>query len=298
MASHAAVPVPYVIDDQRLRIYFGPRDSEGRTRTAFVDVDPAEPSRVLEVHHQPALDLGRRGTFDDSGVMPSSLVEHRGALYLYYIGWNRAVTVPYRNAIGLAISTDGGLSFTRLHEGPIVDRNALEPYFVTTPFVRYEEAAWRMWYASATGWVDEPPNPVYVIKYAESMDGIEWTRQNVTCIEPKSSDEANGRPWIEHDRDGYRMWYCYRGVHGFRSDPAESYRMGYAESADGVAWDRKDDEAGIERSESGWDSEMVAYPSIYEHRGRRHLLYNGNGFGRSGIGHALADDPRPMTSRP
>jgi len=83
------------------------------------------------------------------------------------------------------------------------------------------------------------------------------------------------------------MWYCYRGSIGYREDPSESYRIGYAESSDGVGWQRHDEAAGIERSESGWDSEMLAYPSIYDHRGSRHLLYNGNGFGVSGIGHAV-----------
>jgi hypothetical protein len=290
MASHAAVPVPHLIDARRLRIYFGPRDEAGRTRTAFLDVDPDEPSRVLGLHDRPALDLGERGTFDDSGAMPSCLVAQDGALYLFYIGWNRSVTVPYRNAIGLAVSTDGGTSFTRVHHGPVLDRSQLEPYFVTTPFVRYESGTWRMWYASATGWVDDPPNPVYVIKYAESVNGVDWRRENVTCIEPKSANEANGRPWVERIGDSYLMWYSYRGVHRFRNDPAESYRIGYAESADGVRWERKDEQVGISPSESGWDSEMLAYPAVYEHRGIRHLLYNGNGFGRSGIGHAIAGD--------
>lgn len=285
------MPVPHLIDDTRLRIYFGPRDEQGQTRTAVLDVDPAEPSRILRLHDRPALDLGARGTFDDSGAMPSCLVEHDGELWLYYIGWNRGVTVPYRNAIGVAVSRDGGLSFERRHDGPVVDRNRLEPYFVTTPFVLRDSDRWRMWYASATGWVDEPPSPGYVIKYAESTDGLEWTRDNLTCIEPASANEANGRPWVERVTGGYRMWFCYRGLHRFRTDRDESYRIGYAESADGVVWDRMDERAGIARSDSGWDSEMVAYPSLYFHRGQSHLLYNGNGFGRSGLGHAVAEEP-------
>lgn len=293
MASHAAMPLPYLLDDDRLRIYFGPRDLEGRTRTAMVDVDPAEPSEIVELHDRPALDLGKRGTFDDSGAMPSCLVEHGAELWLFYIGWNRGVTVPYRNAIGVAVSGDRGLSFERMGEGPVVDRNRLEPYFVTTPFVRREAGRWRMWYASATDWVGDPPSPAYVIKYAESGDGLNWTRENITCIEPKSANEANGRPWVERDEGTYRMWYCYRGLHRFRSDPTESYRLGYAESDDGIRWKRMDERAGLERSAEGWDSDMVAYPSVYVHRGRRYMLYNGNGFGGSGIGHAVADEPAP-----
>lgn len=290
MVSHAAVPLPRLLDDARLRIYFGPRDAEGRTRIAFLDVDAVDPTRVLELHDRPALDLGRLGTFDDSGAMPGSLVSVGDDLYLFYIGWNRGVSVPYRNAIGLAVSTDGGVSFSRVHDGPVVDRNAREPYFTTTPYVMLENGTWRMWYASATGWttVDGRPEPVYVIKYAESADAVTWRRDDVTCIVPRSPDEASTRPWVVRDSDTYRMWYCFRGIRGYRHN-RQSYRIGYAESSDGVSWTRKDEHAGIAVSDNGWDCEMVAYPSVYQYRGTSHLLYNGNGFGTTGMGHAVAD---------
>ena len=31
---------------------------------------------------------------------------------------------------------------------------------------------------------------------------------------------------------------------------------------------------------------MVEYPVVFDFRGARHMLYNGNGYGRTGIGHA------------
>jgi hypothetical protein len=141
------------------------------------------------------------------------------------------------------------------------------------------------------GWlvVDGRPEPLYVIKYAESEDGIEWWRGNRTSIEPSHPEEANARPWVVRGRGGYRMWFCHQRSRGYRSDPRASYRIGYAESVDGEAWVRKDDEAGIDVSDSGWVSVMVTYPSVYEYRGALHLLYNGNGFGASGIGHAVAE---------
>ena len=42
--------------------------------------------------------------------------------------------------------------------------------------------------------------------------------------------------------------------------------------------------AGIDVSESGWDSEMISYPYIVEGEGELFMFYNGNGFGRSGFG--------------
>jgi hypothetical protein len=289
MSHHAAVPVPDVVGE-RLRIYFAPRDEEGRSRTALVEVDAANPSIVHAVHDEPILDLGALGTFDDSGVMPSCIVEADDGKYLYYTGWNQGTTVPYRNAIGVAVSSDGGLTFERAYEGPLVDRSRDEPFFTATPFVLREGDRWRMWYASSTGWVvvEGRPEPLYVIKYAESDDGLVWRRDNLTCIEPKQPEEANARPWVIGEAGWYRMWFCYRGSRGYREDRRMSYRIGYAESADGITWERKDDEAGIDVSDEGWDSTMVEYPSVYEYGGTLHLLYNGDGFGTTGIGHAIA----------
>ena len=289
MATHAQVPLPHVLGDGRVRILFGTRDEQGRTRTAWLDADAADPSRVLEVGAQPALDLGARGAFDDSGAMPSCLVQRDDGLYLFYVGWQRAVSVPYHTSIGLAVSHDDGRSFARVYDGPVLDRGPREPFFVTMPFVLVEDGRWRMWFSSGTAWLGDPPNPVYVIKHIDSPDGVRWSGDPVTCIVPHSDEEAATRPWVVRDGDGYRMWFCFRGAHTFRDDVRESYRIGIAESPDGVHWTRRDDEEGIGLSDSGWDSDMVAYPALYEHAGTTHLLYNGNGFGASGMGHAIAE---------
>jgi hypothetical protein len=37
-------------------------------------------------------------------------------------------------------------------------------------------------------------------------------------------------------------------------------------------------------SEEGWDSEMMCYPYVFDHKGERYMLYNGNGYGKSGFG--------------
>jgi hypothetical protein len=152
-----------------------------------------------------------------------------------------------------------------------------------------EDGIWRCWYASSTGFVMVAgrPEPVYQIKYAESDDGFVWRRPNVTCISYKLEGEANARPAVIREGNKYRMWYCYRGSVGYRSDKTQSYRIGYAESTNGLDWQRLDERVGIERSTDGWDSEMMAYPSIYEHRGRKYMLYCGNGFGAAGFGYAV-----------
>src|SRR5262245_49504672 len=108
-AHHASVPIADKVDDRVLRTYFGPRDLQGPTRPACTDVDADKRANVSCVPARPVVDLGRTGAYSDSGVMPSCVVTAGERKYLYYAGWNLAVTVPYTLSIGLAISTDGGL---------------------------------------------------------------------------------------------------------------------------------------------------------------------------------------------
>jgi hypothetical protein len=294
MAHHACVPIADKVSNEVLRIYFGPRDVQGRTTTTFIEVEAEDPSHVLRVHDRPVLGLGKLGTFDDSGAMPSCIVNRNGRKFLYYIGWNKGVTVPYRNSVGLAVSTDGGLSFERVCEGPVLDRTPVEPYICASPFCLYDEddERWKLWYASGTGWtvVHGHPEPFYQIKYAESADGVSWLRKNTVCLEYSFEGEANARPCVIKENGKYRMWYCYRGSVDYRTDKEQSYRLGYAESANGIEWERKDSQVGIDRSEDGWDSIMMEYPYVYEHRGRKHMLYNGNGFGETGFGYAVLEE--------
>ena len=140
-----------------------------------------------------------------------------------------------------------------------------------------------MWYLSATKWKMEEGRPkhYYHIKYAESDNGIQWERKGIVCIDFASEEEyAISRPCVLKDKDVYRLWYSYRG---------QSYRIGYAESGDGIHWERKDKEVGIDVSMSGWDCEMIEYPFVFDHQGQRYMLYNGNGYGKTGFGLAVLE---------
>jgi hypothetical protein len=246
---------------------------------------PQSISTVSHVDSEPVLSLGEPGTFDDSGVMPSWMIHNGDELWLYYIGWNVSSTVPYRLSIGLAISRDGGATFFRHSHGPVVDRNVDEPYFVTTPCVYRDDDHWRMWYVSCTGWreIGGRLEPAYHVKYADSCDGIAWKTSGISCID-LGNEYAVARPCVFRRGDGYAMLYSYRALLNYRSDAGSAYRLGYAESDDGIRWERMDDRVGIDRSASGWDSEMIEYCWLQQHASETYLLYNGNGFGRSGIG--------------
>jgi predicted GH43/DUF377 family glycosyl hydrolase len=289
--SHTHKPTPLLLDKDRLRIYFGVRGIDGRTRTSFVDVSAEDPSRVLHVSRRPVLDIGPIGAFDDSGANVCSLVRHAGKIYMYYIGWNPSTTVHTRNSIGLAISEDGGNTFERAFFGPVLDRNKDEPYYTGAVDVIKEGDMFRMWYTSGTEWimVNGKPEIKYHIKYAESSDGIDWIRPGIACIPPSFATEATARPSVLRLQDRYLMWYSRRQIDGFRSQRDAMYRAGFASSQDGVTWSRADELAELEPSAAGWDSEAIAYPYATDVAGRLLLFYNGNGFGKSGFGYAVGE---------
>lgn len=285
--SHAQVPTVDSEITDRLRVYFGTRLDNNRTVTTFLEVDVDNPGQVLYVHDRPVLGLGEIGCFDDCGAMPSCIVNVDGRKFLYYTGWNTSTTVPYRNSIGVAVSDDGGQTFKRLSQGPILDRAFNEPHFCATPFVIYEDGGWRMWYLSCTTWhiVDGRPEPQYLIRQAESDDGIVWRRLGV-ALNYETADEALARPWVVLAKNGYEMWYCQRSIRGYRSDRPSTYRIRRAFSEDGYLWKRDEQRISFPTSKTGWDSEMTAYPAVWNHAGQRYLFYNGNGFGQSGFGFA------------
>lgn len=279
--SHAAVPYADPEADG-LDVYFTTRDEHQRSHIGRATVDLAE--RQVEMAPEPVLAPGPLGAFDDSGAMMSCIVRDGDALYLYYQGWSLGVTVPFYVFVGCAIRESPDASFVRVASSPVLGRHPVDPYMCSSPWVIRDGGRWRMWYVSNVGWRRPgwgAPHYVVHIKYAESRDGIEWERDGHVCVDFSSPQEyAISRPCVVKDEDRYRMWYSYRG---------SAYRIGYAESDDGLTWNRMDGTVGIDVSHRGWDSDMVEYACVFDLDGSRHMLYNGNDYGRAGVGWAVLE---------
>ena len=280
--EYAAVPLAYPLEGGAQRVYFTGRNPDNRGLVGYFEFDLSDYRQPLRVSRRPVLKPGQPGMFDDSGAMASEFVRMNGHIYLYYVGWNRGESVPFRNALGLAVSNDNGESFAKLYKGPVLDRSIHDACFVGSCSIIQEQDLYRMWYQSCDEWAQYGPNLIhrYHIKYAESRDGIRWERNNISAIPFKDGYEnAICTPRVLKFEHGYRMWYSYRSV-------ATSYLIGYAESPDGIHWSRYDDAVGLQPGQSSWDSEMVCYPYVFAHGNGLYMLYNGNGYGKSGIGMA------------
>jgi hypothetical protein len=291
MQAYAQCPFPVVLNDKTLRVYFssrGQRDDDMQyvAYPAYVDLARDNLSRVVKVADAPLMPLGNPGTFDEFGIQPGSFVQRGSDIYTYYTGWTRMQKVPYTLATGVAVSRDGGDCFERLGEGPILGPTLNEPFFVSGSVVRVIDDQWHMWYITGKKWLQHEGKyePVYHIVHATSDNGIAWKRDGVPVIPRLSEDECQVSLAAFFRGGKWHGLFSYRQPTGFRTDTKRAYRLGYVSSRDLKTWERDDSKAGIDVSESGWDSQMICYPQVGEVDGRILLFYCGNDFGREGFG--------------
>jgi hypothetical protein len=279
--THAMIPTPEAMGGGVFRIYYSGRNQENQSHIAWADVSLQEPFRVLAHSDGPVLCPGPLGCFDDNGVTPSCVIDiGNGEKALYYIGWNPGSTVRMHLFGGLAISSDNGQTFQRWSNAPILERSRTDPYLNTAPWVVKAENEFRIYYVSGHEWIHKDL-PRYNIKVARSDDGKVWHRDGRVCIDFKDKTEnALARPYVIFDDGIWKMWFGHKG---------DAYRLGYAESNDGLNWKRRDELAGIDVSPSGFDSEMTEYAAIVKHDGRHFMFYNGNNYGFDGIGLAVSE---------
>jgi predicted GH43/DUF377 family glycosyl hydrolase len=280
--AYATCPTPLTLPDGTLRVFVQCRDEHNVGRISFVDLDPQDPRRVLRVAEQAVLDVGTPGSFDDNGVFQTSVISvPDGRVFMYYVGFELCHHIRYRLLTGLAISEDGGHTFTRHKATPILERSPTEQHFRCGPCVRFEDGHFRMWYVAGSQWevIEGKAMPIYDIRYMASPDGIHWPEEGRVVLPVSLANEHGfGRPDVHRSAAGWRMHYSIR-----QRSPAR-YRLGYAESPDGLQWQRQDERIGLDVSPDGWDADALEYSAEIEAAGRTWLLYNGNDFGVTGFG--------------
>lgn len=286
--THATRPIVQQIDDRSLRLFFASRDADDRMLPTFIDVDGDNPSTVISINDRPLIGFGSPGTFDDSGVTLGSTLVTGGERYFYYTGWKRRRVVSFELSIGMLRWDTSSQSLQRLSQGPLIGQDRHHPFLTAGPFVANDGGLFKMWYCSGTGWKFPAgnPEPIYTVFYAESTDGLTWNPHPDPVIPCSFDGEVISAPWVIKTNQGYRMWYSHRG---HASQAEKQYRIGYAESPDGIAWIRRDDSVGITVATEGWDSEMTCYAAVCNFGDKTYMFYSGNGVGRGGIGYAVAD---------
>lgn len=290
--KNTMVPLPYLLNEDTIRIFVTMCDEKNIGRIGYVDVEADNPLVIKGYSKTPIIDIGFDGTFDDNGTVTASLFSENNDLYMFYSGYQLCVKVPYLIFTGLAVSHDNGNSFEKITtEVPILDRVKGEVANRCVPYVIKEGSIYKMWYTASVGdgWCKAPDGklePLYNLKYMESGNLLEWNaKAGKTVIDFKNSDEHGICKSVIWKEDGiYKIIYSLRHL-------SKGYRLGYGESSDGINWIRMDDKVGITISDKpAWDDDMVCFGERLEYKDKVYLFYSGNHYGMDGIGYAELEE--------
>lgn len=262
----------------KYRIYFS-RRLKGCSLPVWVDINKKDFSIIKTQIDKPILELGKIGSFDHYGVMPTDIVTLKdGTKYLYYVGWSKRLDVPYHNSTGLAISKDNGKTWKKYSEGPIFNTSAKEPGFIGTISISHTNedkyTHWVMYYSSAH-WeeINGKLEPVYDIKSATSKDGINWECTEITNL--KLFNEEGGIASFRKFKDYF--FFSVRNKFDYRTNLNNSYRIKSTNS--NMEYET------LELSPEG-DENMCAYPFLVDEEDRIIMFYNTD-FGSKGISYAI-----------
>lgn len=289
-ASHASYPTARILADGVVRVYFSCRDAENRSHLASIDVRlRGDDVELVGLPQGPLLSPGPRGAFDADGVTASCVIETDGRVLAYYLGWSVGRSVPFTNFIGLASAPvgTGNETFTRYGAAPIIGRSEINPYTLGYPWVSFDAGMWRMWFGSHAFWGPQGLEMEHIVREACSIDGLTWTQLPGVAIDlARAADPAEfavSRPVVLTLKQRKLMWYARRNP---------DYQLGFAHSDDdGRSWQRHDAYVSFESPAAGWESEERTYPCVFRCNADFYMLYNGNGYGRTGFGIARLLNP-------
>lgn len=282
LQSHASNPLAIHLKDDIYRVFFSGRDEKNKSSVGYVDIDIIKQT-VVNTCETVVFKYGAEDSFYSHGVSIGNLYNVNENSYIQFMAWQIRNDGHWRGDIGRLRVED---NYSKLILDPdkiFLGTDIEDEVSLSYSWVMYDEGIYKMWYGSTINWTSENGEMIHVIKYATSNDAERWERHGLAIPYELGIAQAFSRPTVIKKDDGYHMWFSYRAGDGMK------YRIGYAHSLDGINWDRKE-KSGIDVSDSGWDSEMVCYPFVFQHKNNIYMLYNGNDYGKTGFGIAVLEN--------
>jgi len=266
----------------RYRMYYAGRKGEG---IGFAEASVDDPLTWTEHPASPV--LVPRDNWEGNQInQPRVVVVTEAHWRLYYTGWG--FPGPGTSwALGLAESFDGGTTWTRCQDDPILprgDEHSPDGAGACVPMVVRVGDRWNMWYTA--GRLNPAGHQNIHLCLAFSDDGIHWEKYPGNPV--LGDDFSDGAPrsvtsrcYARHDDGVFRLWYSFA---------KPDYRICYAESLDGIHWERSPVAPVLDVSPApAWDDNMVEYPEVQIVDGVFRLWFCGNNFGSVGYAEGIPE---------
>jgi len=206
-------------DGSEFRLWYGGADGDVARVGYATSMDGSV--WIKDYAHNPIIDVGPPGSFDDTWVLPCTVILHDGLYRMWYMAARTVGPYDYDMRVGYAWSDDG-LIWTKHPEPVLGPRPPNDRFDVINFNVVFDGSGYHMWYTTT----EYTPGAVN-IAYAVSPDGIEWIRYPWNPVVGGNS----GQPAVLRDQDSgeYTMWYT--------DHPGLSFRRATSECCPGVFYD-------------------------------------------------------------
>ena len=289
---------PFVVTHEgKYWLFYAGGDDKGHRRICLASTPVGD--LVNWKRYGPLFDVGGKGAFDETWCVLPCVHRIGNQWRLYYTG--RAAQGAGLQAfcgIGMAISDDL-LNWKKYANEPVLLGDGFPEWpdnkgiagggsivEIPQPDGRI---LYRMYYTLTTGTpsrdllVDQAKQSVV----AHSYDGITWTDKRVVLrprLDAKYENAAAIALTVWKTKSGWRALYAGIGTQ------FGAYAICEAASKDGLNWHRgaPGQNLSLPPGEAEWENKMTEYPNIVREGDNLRLFYCGNGYGRTGIGVAVA----------
>jgi hypothetical protein len=251
--SQSCVSAPSVVQlkDGRLRMYFW-ATGQGHQYIYAAEASPKNPYDWKLIREDPVLGPSPTGNINDKGPsFPWVIRQHDGTWLMYYVAWGSwAPPDELSNRTGLAISNEG-IHWKVLKEPLLPLGTQGEHDAGVTGSVAVLQTGlqtYQMWYTAGEryailDWISPGfKRGIVHIGHAVSRDGIEWVKTRKPVLSPrldavKAYEAVVSEPAVNLIKGTYHMWLSV-----FTMENGGGYRLNYARSNDGRAWERFPDD--------------------------------------------------------
>lgn len=281
--GHCSNPTALKIEDSLYRVFYSSRDTNNMSSIFAFDIN-LDSLKIVNIYKNPLYKFDKKSNYFSSGLTPSSVYKVKNNLYLMFMGWVNLPNEHWYGTIGrLQISEDYFL--VPKSDELILGLNHVDKISLSYPEIIKKDNKFFMFYGSTITWDYGNNEMLHTINMAESIDGTSFVPKGNILNYKTGKAQAFSRPSIIIENSkSYHMWYSYRGGNN------DFYKIGYANSyGDMFKWNNKYNLSQIQKSNNGWDSQMVEYPNVISYKSKLYMFYNGNGYGKTGIGLAVMD---------
>jgi len=221
------------------------------------------------INTPPAVSVSSSG-WDNNKVALPSVITEGGQYYMLYSGTNGSTW-----NIGLANSADGKV-WTKYPGNPVMSISPTTFYSVAISgtSILYDNGIFKAWFTGYDGSFTR-------IGYASSANGITWTVNSNCVVNTGTTGTWDylgvAFPSVIKDNGIYKMWFSgYDGT---------TWRIGYANSSDGINWEKYEqngvEEPVLDVSVSGADTDGVYGQSVVKDQNVYKMYYTGISTGGS-----------------